>query len=62
MLGEAACNKRVEAWAARQFRDVRGSVETHRFDQRHKWPSKDARGPAHHFAGRTGSIGQDFGG
>ena len=32
MLGETACNKRVEAWAARQFRDVRGSVETHRFD------------------------------
>ena len=34
MLGETACDKRVEAWAARQFRDVRGSVETHRFDQK----------------------------
>ena len=34
MLGETACNKRVEAWAARQFRDVRGAVETHRFDQK----------------------------
>ena len=32
------------------------------FIKKHEWPSKDARGPAHHFAGRTGSIGQDVGG
>ena len=60
MLGETACNKRVEAWAARQFRDVRGAVETHRFHQKHKWLSKDARGPADHFRGRMDSIGQDL--
>ena len=34
MLGETACNKRVEAWAARQFRDVRGAVETRRFSSK----------------------------
>ena len=41
-------------------RDVRGLVETHRFDQKHKWPSKDALGPADHFRGRMDSIGQDL--
>ena len=30
------------------------------FMKKYKWPSKDARGPAHHFGGRTDSIGQDL--
>ena len=35
MLGETACNKRGEAWAARQFVDDRGAEETHLFDQKY---------------------------
>ena len=30
------------------------------FMKKYKWPSKDARGTAHHFGGRTDSIGQDL--
>ena len=30
--------------------------------KKHKWLSKDARGPADHFRGRMDSIGQDLGG
>ena len=30
------------------------------FIKKHKWPSKDAHGPADHFGGRMDSIGQDL--
>ena len=60
MLGETACNKRVVAWAAANFVTSGVRWKPTVFIKKHKWPSKDAGGPADHFRGRMDSIGQDL--